>query len=99
MWTWGRNDFSQDLPFAGDFVKALKPCKAGAMILPGSADIEFPPEDSESEAKHMPNAARCRPCGAKCAVQSRGPGRDRQRAEGAGVTGAPYSSAVAEARK
>ena len=39
-------------------MKALKPCKAGAMILPGSADIEFPPADGRSEAKPH---AECRP--------------------------------------
>ncbi|KAJ3261210.1 hypothetical protein HK103_006519 [Boothiomyces macroporosus] len=56
LWTWQHGDISQLPQYGGNFEKALAGIKAKAMVMPGSMDLYFPPEDNEYEVKHMPNA-------------------------------------------
>ncbi|MBM3484324.1 MAG: alpha/beta fold hydrolase [Alphaproteobacteria bacterium] len=56
LWTWQNGDISDNPVFKGDFDKALKAIKAPAIVMPGSMDLYFPPEDNEYEVKHMPKA-------------------------------------------
>ena len=48
--------YLQQRVFNGDLDKALAGIKAKAIVMPASTDLYFPPEDSEFEVKHMPNA-------------------------------------------
>ena len=54
--TWLRSDISANELYGGDFEAALGAIEAGAIVMPGSTDTYFPPEDSEYEVSHMPNA-------------------------------------------
>ena len=56
LWTWQYADISGDPKYGGDFEKALGAIKAKAIIMPASTDLYFPPEDSQYEVEHMPNA-------------------------------------------
>ena len=56
LWTWQNGDISDNPLYKGDFKKALGGIKAKAYVMPGSTDLYFPPEDSENEVAHMPNA-------------------------------------------
>lgn len=56
IWTWQNADISGDPKYGGDFKAALAGIKAKAIVMPGSTDLYFPPEDSEIEVAHMPNA-------------------------------------------
>lgn len=56
LWTWQYADISDNSVFKGDFDKALKAIKARAIVMPGSMDLYFPPEDNAYEVKRMPNA-------------------------------------------
>ena len=56
LWTWQNGDISDNPLYKGDFKKALGAIKAKAYVMPGSTDLYFPPEDSENEVAHMPNA-------------------------------------------
>jgi homoserine O-acetyltransferase len=56
LWTWQNGDISDNALYKGDFKKALDAIKAKAYVMPGSTDLYFPPEDSENEVAHMPNA-------------------------------------------
>jgi homoserine O-acetyltransferase/O-succinyltransferase len=56
LWTWQNADISADPQYGGNFEKALASIKAKAIVMPASTDLYFPPEDSEYEVKHMPNA-------------------------------------------
>jgi homoserine O-acetyltransferase len=56
LWTWQNGDISANELYHGDFPKALAAIKARAYVMPGSTDLYFPPEDSEIEVSHMPNA-------------------------------------------
>jgi len=56
LWTWQYADISDNPVFNGNFEKALNAIKAKAIIMPGSMDLYFPPEDNAYEVKHMPNA-------------------------------------------
>lgn len=56
LWTWQRADISANPTYAGDFGKALGAITARALVMPGQTDLYFPPEDSEHEVAHMPNA-------------------------------------------
>ena len=56
LWTWQYADISGDPKYGGDFKKALAGIKAKAFVMPASTDLYFPPEDSEIEVAHMPNA-------------------------------------------
>jgi homoserine O-acetyltransferase/O-succinyltransferase len=56
LWTWQHGDISANELYGGDFKKALGAIKAKAFVMPGKTDLYFPPEDSEFEVAHMPNA-------------------------------------------
>lgn len=56
LWTWQNGDISDNELYNGDFRKALGAIKAKAYVMPGRTDLYFPPEDSEFEVTHMPNA-------------------------------------------
>lgn len=56
LWTWQKGDISANPVFNGNFEKALAAIKAKAIVMPGQTDLYFPPEDSQYEVKHMPNA-------------------------------------------
>ena len=54
--TWQAADVSRDPRFGGDFESALASITAKAAVMPCRTDLYFPPEDSEIEVAHMPNA-------------------------------------------
>lgn len=56
LWTWQNGDIGDNALYGGDFKKALGAIKAKAFVMPGRTDLYFPPEDSETEVAHMPNA-------------------------------------------
>ncbi|WP_439529277.1 alpha/beta fold hydrolase [Pannonibacter sp.] len=56
LWTWQNGDISDNELYNGDFRKALGAIKAKAYVMPSRTDLYFPPEDSEFEVAHMPNA-------------------------------------------
>jgi homoserine O-acetyltransferase/O-succinyltransferase len=56
LWTWQNGDISNNEQFKGDYPKALAAIKPKAIVMPAKTDLYFPPEDSEFEVKHMPNA-------------------------------------------
>jgi homoserine O-acetyltransferase/O-succinyltransferase len=56
LWTWQNGDISDNEVFGGDLKAALGAIKAKAYVLPGQTDLYFPPEDSQFEVAHMPNA-------------------------------------------
>ena len=56
LWTWQNGDIGDNELYGGDFRKALGAIKAKAFVMPGRTDLYFPPEDSEIEVAHMPNA-------------------------------------------
>jgi homoserine O-acetyltransferase len=56
LWTWQNGDISNNKLYGGDYPKALGAIKARAYVMPGLHDLYFPPEDSENEVAHMPNA-------------------------------------------
>ena len=56
LWTWQNGDIGDNEIYGGDFKKALGAIKAKAFVMPGRTDLYFPPEDSEIEVAHMPNA-------------------------------------------
>jgi homoserine O-acetyltransferase len=56
LWTWQHGDISANELYQGDFRKALSAITAKAFVMPGETDLYFPPEDSENEVAHMPNA-------------------------------------------
>jgi homoserine O-acetyltransferase/O-succinyltransferase len=56
LWTWQNADISADPRYGGNFEAALAAIRAKAIVMPASSDLYFPPEDSEYEVAHMPNA-------------------------------------------
>jgi homoserine O-acetyltransferase/O-succinyltransferase len=54
--TWERADISDNDTYRKDFPAALRAIKARAIVMPSRTDLYFPPEDSEIEVSHMPNA-------------------------------------------
>lgn len=54
--TWKQADISDNPVFEGNFERALGAIRARAIVMPCRTDLYFPPEDSEVEVKHMPNA-------------------------------------------
>lgn len=54
--TWQAADISNDERFVGDLAQALAAITARAVVMPCRSDLYFPPEDSEIEVAHMPNA-------------------------------------------
>ena len=57
LWTWMNADISANDRFGGDLPAALRAVTARALVMPCRHDLYFPPEDSEIEVSHMPNAA------------------------------------------
>ena len=55
-WTWQDHDISKTPGFDGDLEAALKSIKAKALVMPGSTDLYFTPEDSRYEVDHMQDA-------------------------------------------
>jgi homoserine O-acetyltransferase len=55
-WTWQHADISTTPGFDGDLEAALTSIKAKALVMPGSTDLYFPPEDSQYEVAHMHQA-------------------------------------------
>ncbi len=56
LWTWQNGDISANELYGGDFPRALAAIKARALVMPCRTDLYFPPEDSQFEVSHMPNA-------------------------------------------
>ena len=56
LWTWIRSDISANELYRSNFEDALAAIEARAIVMPGRTDTYFPPEDSEYEVAHMPNA-------------------------------------------
>ena len=56
IWTWLHSDISANELYDSDFEAALGAISARAIVMPGKTDTYFPPEDSEYEVAHMPNA-------------------------------------------
>ena len=54
--TWQSTDISANPLYEGDFIGALAAIKARAIVMPCRTDLYFPPEDSEIEVAHMPDA-------------------------------------------
>ena len=54
--TWQAADISRNDRFNGDFEAALAAIKAKTIIITGSDDLYFPPEDNAYEAMHIPGA-------------------------------------------
>ena len=54
--TWQAADISAEPRFGGALEMALATISAKAMVMPCRTDLYFPPEDSEIEVAHLPNA-------------------------------------------
>lgn len=54
--TWQNADISANERFNGNFEEALNAISARSIVMPSRSDLYFPPEDSEYEVAHMPNA-------------------------------------------
>ena len=54
--TWEHADISDNDTYKKNFPAALRAIKARAIVMPSRTDLYFPPEDSEIEVSHMPNA-------------------------------------------
>lgn len=56
IWSWQHADVSANERFGGDFDRALAAIEAEAIVMPGSMDLYFPPEDNAYEVARMPHA-------------------------------------------
>lgn len=54
--TWKQSDISENDRFGGDLSAALRAIQAKALVMPGSMDLYFTPEDSLAETKLIPHA-------------------------------------------
>ena len=54
--TWQNSDLGQHAKFKGDLAAALRAITCRAIVMPGSTDMYFPPEDNQKEVPHMPQA-------------------------------------------
>lgn len=54
--TWYQSDISDNPIYQGDLARALGSIRARAVIMPSTTDLYFTAEDSEAEARLMPNA-------------------------------------------
>lgn len=54
--TWQNADISRNHRHNGDHAAALGAISARSIVMPSRTDLYFPPEDSEIEIAHMPNA-------------------------------------------
>ena len=57
LWTWQHGDISANELYGGDYARALGAITAKAYVMPGHTDLYFPPEDSQIEVEHMPDAS------------------------------------------
>jgi homoserine O-acetyltransferase/O-succinyltransferase len=53
MYSWQRADISDNALYQGDFFLALAAIEARTIVIPGSNDLYFPPEDSAIEVAHL----------------------------------------------
>lgn len=51
--TWQRANISDNRQFEGDFPRALRAIRARTIVMPGSTDLYFPPEDSRLEVEQL----------------------------------------------
>jgi homoserine O-acetyltransferase len=56
LWTGQHGDISANNLYKGDFKKALQSIQAKALVMPGTTDLYFTPEDSKYEAELIPDA-------------------------------------------
>jgi homoserine O-acetyltransferase len=56
IWSWQHADISRNATYEGDFDRALASIRARAIVMPGSTDLYFPPEDNAYEVGRMSNA-------------------------------------------
>ena len=54
--TWQQADISKHPRFNNDFATALSSIRAKAIVMPCATDLYFPPQDSQIEVSHIPNA-------------------------------------------
>ncbi|MGK7953182.1 MAG: alpha/beta fold hydrolase [Xenococcaceae cyanobacterium] len=54
--TWLHCDVSNNPTYRGDYQKALKSIVAKTLVMPGTTDLYFTPEDCQAEADLIPNA-------------------------------------------
>jgi homoserine O-acetyltransferase len=54
--TWLRCDVSDNPIYQGDYERALKAIQATTLVMPGTTDLYFTPEDCEAEAKLIPKS-------------------------------------------
>ncbi len=54
--TWKRSDISDNDLFRGDLAAALRAIKARTLMMPSETDLYFTKEDSQFEARQIPNA-------------------------------------------
>ncbi|KAJ3153742.1 hypothetical protein HDU86_005075 [Geranomyces michiganensis] len=55
IWTWQHGDIADNDLYKGDLHAALRAIQAKALIMPGSTDLYFHPDDNVEEVKHMKN--------------------------------------------
>jgi homoserine O-acetyltransferase/O-succinyltransferase len=53
MYSWQRADISDNTLYQGDLFRALAAIEARTIVMPGSSDLYFPPEDSAIEVAHL----------------------------------------------
>lgn len=75
LWTWQHADIAENNTYDGRFEEALAAIKADAIVMPSRTDLFFPPEDSEYEVRHMPDA-ELRPIPSDWGHLAGGPGGD-----------------------
>ena len=54
--TWQQADVGKHPKFNNDCASALSSIRAKAIVMPCATDLYFPPQDSQMEVSHMPNA-------------------------------------------
>lgn len=57
--TWLRCDISQNSVYQGDYQRALRSIQAQTLVMPGSTDLYFTPEDCAIEASLIPCSQYC----------------------------------------
>ncbi|MDB5344939.1 MAG: metX 2 [Schlesneria sp.] len=54
--TWKQSDISDNERYGGDLTAALGAIRAKTLVMPGAMDLYFTPEDSQAEARLIPNS-------------------------------------------
>ncbi len=54
--TWKQSDISDNDRYGGDLTAALGAIRAKTLVMPGAMDLYFTPEDSQAEARLIPNS-------------------------------------------